>query len=43
MRSVSERYGKYRKGDRVRDFDGIVWCCEKGGRPGHWEREATGE
>ena len=30
---------KHSKGDRIRDSKGVVWCCQKGGKPGLWERE----
>lgn len=32
-------HGKYRKGDRVRDRNGAIWTCSKGGKPGYWEGE----
>jgi len=32
-------YGKYRKGDRVRDRKGKIFQCVKGGQPGTWEAE----
>jgi hypothetical protein len=34
---------KYRKGDRVKDRNDVIWQCVSGGKPGVWGREETSE
>lgn len=32
-------FGKYKRGDRVKDRSGAVWECTRGGNPGSWQLE----